>query len=112
MAQIIGFMPMICSGISMMALGMDLMGGVMYPRNAGTCLMMISMPIAINMPSTTEMGKNSANLPALKMLKITWTIPTIANGHQQERIAYRQISIPQRRSCRPRAPAPGRRPAR
>ena len=76
MAQINGFMPMICSGIRRMALGMDLMGGVMYPRNAGICLMMISMPIAINMPSTTEMGKNSANRPALKMLKITWTIPT------------------------------------
>src|ERR1041384_6496169 len=66
MAQINGFIPMICSGINTMALGMDLMGGVMYPRKAGTCLMMISMPIAINMPSTTEMGKYRANLPALK----------------------------------------------
>src|SRR6185295_15130737 len=73
MAQINGFNTIICSGIEMMALGMDLMGGMMTPRKAGTCLTMINMPIAINMPSTTEMGKYSANLPASKMLKITWT---------------------------------------
>lgn len=77
MAQINGFRPMICSGITMRALGMDLMGGVIYPRNAGTCLTMISMPIAINIPSTTEMEKNSANRPASKILSITWTTPKI-----------------------------------
>ena len=75
---IIEFIPMTYSGISMRALGMDLTGGPIYPRKEGICLMMISMPIAINMPSTTEMGKNSAKRPALKTLKITWMTPTIA----------------------------------
>src|SRR4029079_1784061 len=78
MAQISGFNTIICSGTDAMALGMDLMGGMMTQRKDWTRLIMISMPMAINMPSTTEMGKYSANLPALKTLKITWTTPTRA----------------------------------
>ena len=87
MVVISGFITITCSGIEAMALGMDLIGGMMTPRKAGTCLMMIRLPIAINIPSTTEMGKNSANRPALKMLKITWVRSWIGyNKGQRETI--------------------------
>jgi hypothetical protein len=94
---IIVFIPITCSGIARKALGMDLTGGPIYPRKEGICLMMISIPIAINMPSTTEMGKKQREAPGIEDTQDHLDDPDDANGHQQDRIAFFQIAIPQRR---------------
>ena len=81
-----------------MALGMDLMGGVMYPRKAGTCLMMISADRHQHALDHRD-GKIQRKPTRIEDAQDHLNDPDDTYSYQHERIAHRQISIPQQQDA-------------